>query len=498
MKKPFLKTFPPSISAVAAAALVIGGTAFAVTSGGLNGESRTPLNLKFDDTPIHRDGENSFAPVVEKVAPGVVRIVVTAKAARQMSAPELDFFRRFFGPNGPSMPGQGGGSELMRGLGSGVIVSGDGYILTNNHVVQNATDLQVTLNDGRQFTAKVVGSDPRTDVALIKIRAENLPALTLADSDKVQIGDVVLAIGNPFGIGQTVTHGIVSAKNRATSGEMDEDFIQTDAAINPGNSGGALVDAEGRLIGVNSEILTHSGGNQGIGFAVPSDLCRWVMDGLIKNGRIERGFMGVAIQNLTPDLAKAFKIDRPNGALVSDVTPGSPAEAAGIKSGDVIIGVNNQPVSDAGQLKLKVAETAPGSKIPVQIDRGGQNMSIDLTLGHLPNEKTAQNGPSDSNRKEALAGVGVADLDQNTRTQLNIPSNVKGAVVTQVAEDSPAYAVGLREGNVIEEINHQPVRSAEDAVKLTSKPSGDQTLVKFWSNEGGSHYVTVEESNNEG
>ncbi len=317
---------------------------------------------------------------------------------------------------------------MEHGLGSGVIVSADGYILTNNHVVGNASDIQVALNDGRQFTAKLVGADPQTDVAVVKINADNLPALTLTDSEKVEIGDVVLAIGNPFGIGQTVTKGIVSAKDRSTSGNGDEDFIQTDAAINPGNSGGALVDTDGRLVGINSAILTHSGGNQGIGFAVPSNLCRWVMDSLVKNGRVERGLLGVMIQNLTPDLAKAFKLDRTTGALVGDVSPGSPADKAGLKSGDVITQFNGQPIQDASQLKLRVAETAPGTTAQLGVSRNGESKTFDVTLASALDKKMAA---ADANRgtarKEALVGVGVADLDQKTRAELNIPENVQGA-----------------------------------------------------------------------
>jgi serine protease Do len=361
-------------------------------------------------------------------------------------------------------------------------------------LVSKASEIQVALNDGRQFTAKVIGTDPKTDVALIKINAENLPAVTLTDSSKVEIGDVVLAIGNPFGIGQTVTKGIVSAKDRTTSGDGDEDFIQTDAAINPGNSGGALVDTEGRLIGINSAILTRSGGNQGIGFAVPSDLCRWVMDSLVKNGHVERGLLGVIIQNLTPDLARAFKLDRTNGALVGDVTPGSPADKAGLESGDVITQFNGQTIQDASQLKLRVAETAPGSKVAVTVNRNGTDKTLDVILGNTPENGVAQRNESNGAvRKEALAGVGVADLDQNTRSELNIPQNVHGALISQVAPDSPAYEAGLRTGDVITELNHQPVKNAQDAVADTEKTTGNETLVKVWTKTG-SHYLVVGES----
>jgi serine protease Do len=456
------------------------------------------LHVQVDNSPLARDVKDgsSFAPIVKKVAPSVVKVFVTMKAsANPMSNSDMDFFRRFFGREGLNQmnPGQLH-APTEHGIGSGVIASPDGYILTNNHVVNNASEIQVALNDGRQFTAKVVGTDPQTDVALIKINAENLPALTLADSDKVEIGDVVLAIGNPFGVGQTVTKGIVSAKDRTTSGEGDEDFIQTDAAINPGNSGGALVDTDGRLVGINSAILTDSGGNQGIGFAVPSNLCRWVMDSLVENGRVERGLLGVMIQNLTPDLAKAFKLDRTTGALVGDVSPGSPADKAGLKSGDVITQFNGRPIQDASQLKLRVAESAPGSTAQLGVSRNGENKTFDVTLGSMPNNKVAK---ADENRgaarREALAGVGVTDLDQSARAELNIPQNVQGAVITEVAPDSAAYEAGLRTGDVITELNRQPVKNAQEAIKDTEKATSSQTLVKVWT-KGGSHYLTVDES----
>jgi serine protease Do len=493
-----------SLRRYASRALLLAGAALTVGTGlALNSEEQKkdapnpPLAVQSDDTPIAGDLKSgtSFAPIIKKVAPSVVKVSITAKSGENpMALPDNDFFRRFFGDN-PDLFGRGRGRGfLQHGLGSGVIVSPDGYVLTNNHVVNNATEIEVSLNDGRQFTAKVVGTDQKTDVALIKIKGENLPALKLTDSDKVEVGDVVLAIGNPFGIGQTVTEGIVSAKNRATSGEMDEDFIQTDAAINPGNSGGALVDTEGRLVGINSAILTRSGGNQGIGFAVPSNLCRWVMESLVKNGRVDRGYLGVVIQNVTPELAKAFKLNGTNGALVSDVAPGGPAEAAGLKSGDVIEQFDGKPVEDVGQFKIRVAETAPGSKISLVANRSGESKNFEVTLKSLPDNRTAKATEKSSGKhEEALAGVGVADLDQSMRKELNVPANVQGAVVTQVDPDSASYEAGLRNGDVITEINHQPVRNAQDAIANTSKPAGEQTLVKVWSN-GGSHYLTVDES----
>ncbi|MBV9106926.1 MAG: DegQ family serine endoprotease [Verrucomicrobia bacterium] len=492
-----------SLKPLVISTLLLGGSAlslatgFALNNGAKgNGTPNAPLQVQVDNSPLTRNVTegSSFAPIVKKVAPSVVKILVTMKAGDNPFAnSDMDFFRRFFGEDGQH-PGGRSHIPAEHGIGSGVIVSADGYILTNNHVVNNANEIQVALNDGRQFTAKLIGSDPKTDVALIRIKADNLPALTLADSDKIEVGDVVLAIGNPFGIGQTVTKGIVSAKDRTTSGDLDEDFIQTDAAINPGNSGGALVDTEGRLVGINSAILTRSGGNQGIGFAVPSNLCRWVMDSLVKNGRVERGLLGVVIQNLTSDLAAAFKLDRATGVLVGDVSPGGPADKSGLKSGDVITQFNGQPVENASQLKLRVAESVPGSKVQLGVSRNGENKTFEVTLGNLPENKLAEANEQSGNAKaEALAGVGVADLDQNTRAQFNIPAQVQGAIITEVAPDSAAYQAGLRTGDVITELNHKPIKSAEDAVAYTEKPTTNQTLVKVWTKEG-SHYLTVDES----
>ncbi len=370
--------------------------------------------------------------------------------------------------------------------------------MTNNHVVENSKSIQVTLNDGRKLSAKVIGTDPQTDVALLKVDANNLEPITLADSETAQVGDVVLAVGDPFGIGTTVTEGIISANHRArvASGEADEDFIQTDAAINPGNSGGALVDVQGRLIGINTSILSRTGGNQGIGFAVPSNLCRWVADSLITKGKVERGFLGVHIQTLTPELAKAFKVNRVNGAVVTDVSPNSAAEQAGVKSGDVVVEFNNKQIDSADQLKLLVAETPPGSSIPVQVDRNGQVVNLTVTLKELTTDSLAKNEPAvGKGDHDALNGVGVGNLDRDAREELNIPSTVKGALITQVEPSSSAYEAGLRENDVILEINRQPIQSASDAIKATEGKGGSgETLVKIW-NQNGTHYVAVQEGN---
>ena len=493
-------------AAVLGVAVLAGGSTFALTNPA--GADKAPASnaapdLKVEHAPVDRGRTpaGSFAPIVQKVAPSVVEVSVTSKAEQQQfSGPDADMFRRFFGQGrgqGPDPEMPEGRGHAQHGLGSGVIVSTDGYILTNNHVVKDATDIRVALDDGRQFSARVIGTDPRTDVALLKIKADKLPAVTFADSTELAVGDVVLAVGNPFGIGQTVTQGIVSAKDRTSIGDggQDEDYIQTDAAINPGNSGGALVDVEGRLVGINTAILSRSGGNQGIGFAVPSNLCQWVMTSLTKTGHVERGFMGMSIQNLTPALAADFKLDRINGALVADVVSGGAAESAGLKSGDVIRQFNGQPVKDASQLKLQVAETAPGTKVSLDVVRAGENKTLDATLRQAPGEKLAGNDRKrgTAGEREALAGVAVANLEGNTRAQVNAPDDLQGAVITEVAPDSAAAEAGLRAGDVITEINHQPIKNAQDAVKNTEKAEGEQTLVKIWS-RGGIHYLTVDEA----
>lgn len=460
-----------------------------------------------DERPINREmgGHESFAPIVKKVSPGVVKVFTTTRAhTTSYNGPTGDMddlFRRFFGdPFAPQGPGRTPrrSSELPRqqGIGSGVIATKDGYILTNNHVVDGADEVKVALQDGREFTAKVIGRDPKTDIAVIKIEAKELPAVPMADSEKVEVGDIVLAIGNPFGIGQTVTKGIVSATGRSAAVGLDyEDFIQTDAAINPGNSGGALVDAEGRLIGINTAILSRSGGNQGIGFAIPVNLARDVMGNLVQDGHVTRGYLGVYIQDVTPSLAKEFKLKEAKGALVGDVTPKSPAEKAGLQSGDLITDYNGKKVIDSRHLKLEVARSQPGETVPVKLLRDGEAKTLEVKVKELPGtEQLAKNDKQDSDDSGTLNGVTVADLDRNARQQFEIPATVKGVVVTDVDQNSPAAEAGLRPGDVILEINKKPVRTAEEAVKLTEKGSDKTTLLRVWR-DGGSHFVVVDESN---
>jgi serine protease Do len=482
-------------------AVLVVGSALAIDhTSATKSKAAATAKVEVDETPVPRQAGpyTSFAPIVKKVAPAVVKVVVTAKASSR-SMPDMlndPFWRRFFGDQSDGRtPYHRFTPRREQGLASGVIVTKDGYILTNNHVVDKADDVKVSLQDGREFTAKVIGRDPKSDVAVIKIDAKDLPILPMADSDKVQVGDLVLAVGNPFGVGQSVTTGIVSATGRGNLGiEEYEDFIQTDAAINMGNSGGALVDVEGRLIGINTAIFSQSGGNMGIGFAIPSSLARHVMDSLIKDGRVVRGYLGVLPQDVTPALAREFKLKDATGALMGEVVPKGPADKAGFKEGDVVTEFNGKQVTDSRIFRLAVAATKPGATVPVKILRDGSSKSLEVTVQPRPDTETAakNTGPTSSDNG-TLNGVTVGDLDEETRQELKIPANIKGVAITDVQPDSAAAEAGLKPGDIILEINRQPVKTAAEAVRLTETPKDKVTLLRIWSN-GGSHYVVVDES----
>jgi serine protease Do len=437
----------------------------------------------------------SFAPVVQKVMPSVVNIFSSRKVKtdyRQMELFNEDpLFRRFFGD-------QFGGRNLIprerqeRSLGSGVIISPDGYIVTNNHVVDDASDIKVSLSDKREFTARVVGTDSKTDLAVLKIEQTGLPALTLAaDSSRVQVGDIVLAIGNPFGVGQTVTMGIVSATGRGGLGIEDyEDFIQTDAAINPGNSGGALVNAEGRLIGISTAILSRSGGNQGIGFAIPVNMARNVTDQIIHGGKVSRAFLGVMIQPVTPDLAKAFKLGKSEGALISDVSANSPAERAGLKAGDVVTKVDDRFVADSRALQLMIGEMAPGRNVRLTVIHDGNERIYSVTLGEQSGNRNEAGNGSKASAGRALDGVSLEALTPEFARQYGIARNTNGVGVRRVDPDSAAAQAGLEPGDVILEVNRQPVSSMEQVHKYVSEGTTDTTLL-FVNHDGRTRYVVI-------
>ncbi|MCS7337085.1 MAG: DegQ family serine endoprotease [Verrucomicrobiae bacterium] len=456
------------------------------------------VRYKIDDSPLDRSSQaTSYAPLVNKVAPSVVNIYSTKVIrVRPLPFPFFDdpFFRRFFGDDELERFRQPR-TQRAQNLGSGVIVTEDGYILTNTHVVEGADEIKVALADGkREYTAKIVGTDPQTDVAVLKIDAKDLPAITLGDSDKLEVGDVVLAIGNPFGVGQTVTKGIVSAKRRGGFGLLEyEDFIQTDAAINPGNSGGALVDTKGRLVGINTFIVSRSGGSQGIGFAIPINLARSVMDRLIKDGKVSRGYLGVNIQSVDADIAKEFNVPEGVGAIVADVHPNTPAEDAGLKPGDVIIEFDGKSVKDSRHLQFMVAETPPKKKVTLKIIRDGKQMTLTATLGERPSDLMARFGAPheyDEPGLTVLEGVQLAELDARARKQFEIPEHVKGALVAEVETGAPAFGAGLRPGHVIVEINRKPVENLSDARQFLREAKGEKILLRVWS-RGGSHYIVV-------
>ncbi|HVS53520.1 MAG TPA: DegQ family serine endoprotease [Vicinamibacterales bacterium] len=491
---------------VAAGAFALAGVLAAVH--GAQANANPAIALKRDAQPVTRGQleRASFSDVVKRVSPSVVKITTETKAKRiatggsqfgnQFPGADDPMFRRFFGGRMPELR-----QEPMSGLGSGVIISSDGYIATNNHVVDGADTLTVALADGRELTAKVVGRDPQTDIAVIKVDAKDLPAITLADSSKIEVGDRVLAIGNPFGIGETVTSGIVSAKDRRVGILEDvqgyENFIQTDAAINPGNSGGALVDVDGRLIGINTAILSHSGGFQGVGLAVPANIVSQVTDSLVKNGKVVRGYLGVNIQSITPALEDSFHLKSRDGALVAEVMPDSPAAKAGLKEGDVITAINGQPVTDANNLTLSVTGLAPGAKLDLSVLRDGHSKELTATAGERPNSRRGRSEETYSNNDNrdegVLNGVAVDDLDRDARQQFDVPARLKGAVITNVEPDSAAARAGLRPGDVILEINKQPVKNAQQAVDLTAKTENKKTLLKLWS-RGSTIFVVVDES----
>jgi len=435
----------------------------------------------------------SYAPVVEHVMPAVVTIRVEKRASAVPTDSQIpEEFRRFFGPGfgqgGPMLPRIPRGIE--RGLGSGVIVTHDGYILTNNHVVDGASEVKVELPDKRSFTAKVVGTDPASDLAVVKIAAKDLPTLPLGDSDAVKVGDVVLAVGNPLGIGETVTSGIISAKGRTTDrGDSYQDFLQTDAPINRGNSGGALVNVNGQLIGINSQILSPSEGNIGLGFAIPSNMARNVMDQLVKNGKVRRAKLGVTVQGISADMAASLGLPSAKGALVSDVEDGSPAAHAGIKQGDVITQFNGKPVMDSNQLRNEISSTTPGSTVSLQVLRNGRTENVSATLGELfaKRERSESTG---ENRGEGKFGMGVEPLTPDLAEQVGVPRSTQGVVVTDLDPSGIAADSGLQEGDVIVKVDGKSVKTVDELKSALDRKDGKASVVLI-NRKGSNLFLTL-------
>ena len=375
-------------------------------------------------------------------------------------------------------------------MGSGVIVSPDGYIITNNHVVDGASELTVTLPDKREFKAKIVGTDPKTDLAVIKIDASNLPHVRWGDSSKLQVGEYVLAVGNPFGLNSTVTLGIVSALGRGHMGITQyEDFIQTDAAINPGNSGGALINTAGELVGINTAIISQTGGYQGVGFAVPASMAKPVFESIVKTGKVVRGYLGVAIQDLTQDLAKSFGLKQAKGALVSSVAEDSPAQRAGLKQGDVIVAYQGKPVEDPAALQREVTHTPVNTKATLKIIRDGREQEVTVTIGEQA--ETVKVASADFSTENALAGVEVQSLDLQAARELGLHGKVQGVVVVDVEPDSLADRAGLAQGDVIKEIDRQPIKSVKDYEKIVSNLKKDESVLLLINRRGTSLFITV-------
>jgi serine protease Do len=445
------------------------------------------ISLNLAD-PAEGPSKTGFAPIVKTVLPDVVNIssskVVKASSQEQFEMPDgmPPFFQQFFGQqNGPNQqfgPNSENRSPRQRdqredSLGSGVIVSPDGYILTNNHVIEGATDVRVTLSDKRQLKAQVVGSDPKTDIAVLKVEGSGFPAITIGDSSKVQVGDYALAIGDPFGVGKTVTMGIISAMNRGNLGIEDyEDFIQTDAPINPGNSGGALVNDRGELVGINTAILSHgSGGNQGIGFAIPVNLARSVMGQILDHGKVNRAYLGIMVQDITPGISKAMGMKDMKGVLVGDVSPNGPASRSGVQRGDVILEVNGKPMEDSRELRMTISMMDPTATVKLKLIRNGNPTDASVKLGELPTDKE-QAKTEEGSSEQALDGVTVENLDSQSARQLGLPASTSGVVVTDISPSSSLASAGLRRGDVIQEVNHQPVKTVaqlEEAVRKAGK-----------------------------
>ena len=437
----------------------------------------------------------SYADVVNRVAPAVV----TIRSARMVRAPRQHpfyddpFFRDFFGDRyGGRAPSPR--QQIQRGLGSGVIITKDGYILTNHHVVDGAEEIKIEMTNNRVYDAKLIGDDPRSDLAVLKINANDLPMLTLGDSDGVRVGDVALAVGNPLGIGQTVTAGIISAKGRTTglSDGSFESFLQTDAPINQGNSGGALVATSGELIGINSQIVSPTGGNIGIGFAIPANMARSVAEQLIKGGKVRRGHLGVTIQPVTSEMAENLELKDMRGVIINHVESGSPADRAGLKQGDVITVINGKQIDDANSLRNIIASAGPGAEVTIIVLREGREQQVRATLGELPNQTSSRpNGqPGGSSSDEERWGMVVTPMTPELAGSLGLRRDAGGLVITDVSPGSAAAEAGLQPGDVIEQINRQVVRSQEDFRRSLSG-AGSRPALLFINRRGSGLYMTV-------
>jgi serine protease Do len=495
-------------AAVLAAALVAGIGAYHFLEPTGVHAAPTSNTAPLDDSKISTllSLDEAMETVAARVTPAIVNVAVTSKvkpeaAMMQQSMPEglpddmQQFFERQFGRNFQMQPQQ---PQFQHGIGSGVIISPDGYIITNNHVVKGATEIKVTLSDRRILTAKLVGADPLTDLAVIKIEGTNFPNIPLGDSSKLRPGQTVFAFGNPFGFRFTVTRGIVSALNRPNPYSDDPrkpgQFIQTDAAINQGNSGGPLVDARGEVVGINTFLISPSGTFAGMGFAIPTQIVQPTVDSLVRYGKVSHAYIGVGITDITPENSKFFDMKSANGAVITEVQPDSPGAKAGLKVGDVIVQLDGKNVADAGQLQMEVSQKRPGTKIDLEVMRDGKSMNMPVTLEELGGDHEMKLASATDNGKPRW-GIGIGDLTSDVRQQLQAPGTLKGAVIEKVQPGSPADDAGLQPGEVIQSVNRKPTPSAADVQKaLSSVPKGQDALVLVWGN-GGSTFRVLHAAN---
>jgi len=494
------QTAKRSVGAVIlAVALIAGVVGYRCIQPGHANASATSNAAPLEDSKIAPllSLDEAMETVAARVTPAIVNVAVTAKVKQQAAAegmpeggPEgVQEFGQQFGQRG-QMPQQ----QFAHGIGSGVIISPDGYIITNNHVVEGATDIKVTMSDRRILPAKLIGTDPLTDLAVIKIEGSNFPNIPLGDSSQLRPGQTVLAFGNPFGFRFTVTRGIVSALNRPNPDNSDArkpgQFIQTDAAINPGNSGGPLVNAHGEVIGINTFLISPSGTFSGMGFAIPTQIVQPTVDSLVRYGKVSHSYMGIGITDVTPENSKFFDIKDANGAVITEVQPDSPGARAGLKVGDVVTDLDGKKVTDAGQLQMEVGQKRPGTQIALQIIRDGKRVNVPVTLEEMGSrdgkDKLASNGANGKPRW----GVGISDLTPEVREQLRAPEDLQGAVIQRVQPGSPAEEAGLQPGEVIVSVNRRPTQSASDVQKaLASVPTGQDAMVLIWGNGGSTFRV---------
>jgi serine protease Do len=488
---------PRWVATVAVVAALICGGVLALTlrdwsSHKVYGASPADIVVAKDSAPVSLGiFKNGFASVLKPALPAVVNIHSSKVVKRRNQMPFFNdpFFQQFFGNQ---FRFQEPGPTREESLGSGVIVASDGTILTNNHVVDGASDIKVTLADKREFKAKVVGTDSQSDLAVLKIDATGLPVLPLGDSSKIQVGDIIFAIGEPFGLRGTASMGIVSATGRGNLGiEKLGDFIQTDAAINPGNSGGAMIDLHGDVVGINTAIETGGGGgNVGIGFAIPINYARSVMNQILTHGKVVRGYLGVYIGDVTPDFAKQFGYSGTGGVLIQDVSPNTPGSKAGLKRGDIITELNGKPLQSANQLQLSITQTAPGTTVKLQVWRNSKTQEIPVTLGTLP-DKAGEPGGQGQEGPGAMQGVQVETLTPDLAQQLNLPSGTRGVVVDSVDSSSAAAAADIERGDVIQEVNRKPVSNIREYQQALSE-AGNQAVLLLINRGGITSYRVVQ------